>query len=60
MRVLAIIGGMFMLCVFAGALIPGVSYHVYFGTDQGALEWHRKNATDNEAARKQGGRHGAE
>lgn len=57
MRVLAIIGGMFLLCVFAGALIPGVSYHVYFGTDQGALEWHRKNATDNEAARKQGANH---
>jgi len=57
MRVLAIIGGMFLLCAVAGALIPGVSYHVYFGTDQGALEWHRKNATDNDAARKQGANH---
>lgn len=44
MKVLAIIGGTFLLAVFAGALIPGVSYHVYFGTDEGALEWHRKHA----------------
>ena len=57
MRVLAIIGGTFLLCVFAGVLIPGVSYHVYFGTDHGALEWHRKNATGNEAASKQGENH---
>lgn len=57
MRVLAIIGGTFLLCVFAGALIPGVSYHVYFGTDHGALEWHRKNATGNEATCKQGENH---
>lgn len=57
MRVLAIIGGTFLLCVFAGALIPGVSYHVYFGTDKGALEWHRKNATVDETTCKQGANH---
>ena len=53
MRGLAIIGLMVLLCLFAGAVIPGVSCHVYFGTDQGALEWHRKNAVID-AARNQG------
>lgn len=48
MRVLAIIGGTFLLASFAGALIPGVSYHVYFGTDEGAMEWHRKHAQPKE------------
>ena len=47
-RVLVIIGGTFLLAVFAGALIPGVSYHVYFGTDEGAMEWHRKHAQHKE------------
>ena len=48
MRMLALIGGAFLLAVFAGALIPGVSYHVYFGTDEGAIEWHRKHAQPKE------------
>lgn len=49
MRVLAIIGGLFLLFVLAGALIPGASCHLYFGTDQGALEWHQKHAQPKES-----------
>lgn len=44
MRVLAIIGGTFLVCVFLGAAVPGVAYHVYFGTEDGATEWHQKHA----------------
>lgn len=42
--VLQIIGGMFLLFVLAGTVIPGVSCQLYFGTDQGVLEWHQKHA----------------
>ncbi|WP_168162353.1 hypothetical protein [Acidovorax sp. KKS102] len=54
MSALAIIGATFLCAVFAGAVIPGVAYHVYFGTEDGALEWHQKHAQPKDRATHQG------
>lgn len=42
---LQIVGFVFGMALIAGAVIPGVSCHVYFGTSDGAKEWHEGHAS---------------
>ena len=44
MRVLAIIGAVFLIFSLLASLVPGAAFHVYFGTEDGAKKWHAKNS----------------
>ena len=39
-----VVGFACVVALVAGAVIPGVSCHVYFGTTEGAKEWHKERA----------------
>jgi len=39
-----VVGVVCVVALIAGAVIPGVSCHVYFGTTDGAREWHKKES----------------
>lgn len=41
-NVFAVIGATFVLLSIAGAIIPGFSYHVFAGTTDKAMEWHKE------------------
>jgi hypothetical protein len=43
---LQVVGFIFVIALFAGSVIPGVSCHVYFGSSDGAAEWHKKKAEE--------------
>jgi hypothetical protein len=47
MRVLALIGGFFLLFTIIGSL-PGMSFHVYFGTEEGARKWHNEHSQNHD------------
>lgn len=41
---LQVVGFVFCIAFIAGMVIPGVSCHIYFGTDAGAKKWHKEKA----------------
>ena len=46
-----IFGVVFIVLSIAGALVPGLAFCLYFGTEGGALAWHREQIVRLEAAR---------
>lgn len=48
MRVMALIGAIWVVLSLAGAFFPGLSFHVYFGTTEGAQKWHIERAQAKE------------
>ena len=49
MRVFTIIGVLFVSASMLGGLVPGMAFHVYLGTAQGAHDWHREQAAKEAA-----------
>lgn len=45
---MAFIGAMWTAAVLAGSMVPGVAFHVYFGTEDGAMAWHKKHHKEGE------------
>lgn len=39
-----VVGVLTIVAAVTGAVIPGLSFHAYWGTDQGAKEWHIDHA----------------
>ena len=46
-----IFGVALIVLSIAGALVPGLTFCLYFGTEGGALAWHREQIVRLEAAR---------
>jgi hypothetical protein len=51
MTVPKIFGVVFIVLSIAGALVPGLTFCLYFGAEEGALAWHRGQIVRLEAAR---------
>ena len=45
---LAIVGGLFIFCCIMGAVVKGWHFHVVFGSDKTALEFHKRNVKRSE------------
>lgn len=39
------VGSCFLIAAVAGIFIPGVEFHIYFGTKEGAIKWHEEKIT---------------
>jgi hypothetical protein len=50
MTVPKIFGVVFIVLSIAGALVPGLTFCMYFGSEGGALAWHREQIVRLEAA----------
>ncbi len=48
------VGAFFVIAAAAGVFIPGVAFHAYLGSSEGALKWH-KDAVAKGVARKEAG-----
>lgn len=51
MTILKIFGLALIVMSIAGALVPGLAFYIYFGSEDGALTWHREQIVRLEAAR---------
>lgn len=43
-RIATVIGWIFVIFWLLGSVIPGVSFHVYFGPTEGAKQWHSEQS----------------
>ena len=51
MTIPKIFGVALIVLSIAGALVPGLAFCLYFGTEEGALAWHREQIVRLEATR---------
>ena len=51
MTIPKIFGVALIVLSIAGALVPGLAFRLYFGTEGGALAWHREQIVRLEATR---------